>query len=101
MGEQESLSANRALFDLGARLGSLEGYLYAEERVEKKYLPRWIENIEREFETLPADVKDEIAHDCREIWRKVAALLAKIYGATDATTGQVERILDRLGGALV
>lgn len=98
MGERAPLSANRTLFDLGARLGSLEGYLYAEAQVEKKYLPGWIGNIEREYETLPAEVKGEVAHDYREIWRKVAALLVKIYGEADTTTGQVKRILDRLGG---
>ena len=30
-------SVHRILFDLGARLGSLEGYLHGEEKVEKKY----------------------------------------------------------------
>ena len=31
MDEFQSLSANRLLFDLASRLGSLEGYLYAED----------------------------------------------------------------------
>jgi hypothetical protein len=35
----QALSANRLLFDLASRLGSLEGYLYAEEKVDKSYLP--------------------------------------------------------------
>ena len=57
MAEHDSMSGNRTLFDLGARLGSLEGYLYAEEKVEKKYLPNWMENIAREFGGLPAEVR--------------------------------------------
>ena len=96
MGEREPLSANRTLLDLGARLGSLEGYLYAEEQVEKKYLPGWIGNIEHEFESLPAEVRSEVVRDYREIWRKVAALLVRIYGEADTTTGQVKEILNRL-----
>ena len=32
MDEFQSLSANRLLFDLASRLGSLEGYLYAEDK---------------------------------------------------------------------
>jgi len=96
MAERDSMSVNKTLFDLGARLGSLEGYLYAEERVEKSYLPGWIGNIEREFESLPAEVKSEIAWDYTEIWRKVEALLVKIYSDRDTATLQVKTILNRL-----
>ena len=88
MAEHDSMSVNRALFNLGARLGSLAGYLYAEEKVEKKYLPNWIDNIAREFAGLPAEVGGEIAKDYREVWRKVEALLVRIYGDSDATTLQ-------------
>lgn len=31
MAKKDAMSVNLSLFDLGARLGSLEGYLYAEE----------------------------------------------------------------------
>jgi hypothetical protein len=34
----QALPANRLLFDFAARLGSLEGYLYAEEKIDKSYL---------------------------------------------------------------
>ena len=51
-GHSQILSANRLLFDLASRLGSLEGYLYAEEKVDKSYLPNWIDNIDHEFEGL-------------------------------------------------
>lgn len=93
MAERDSMSVNRTLFDLAARLGSLEGYLYAEEKVEKNYLPGWIENIVREFGSLPAEIRGEIAEDYREVWRKVEALLARIYGDGDPATLQVKGIL--------
>lgn len=93
---RDSLSANQTLFDLGARLGSLEGYLYAEEKVEKHYLANWIGNVEREFAKLPAEVRREIAKDYREVLRKVEASLAKLYGQDDATTLQVKAILSGL-----
>ena len=96
MAERESMSANRTLFDLGARLGSLEGYLYAEEKVDKHYLPGWIGNIKREFEELPAQVRSEIARDYTEVWRKVEALLVRIYGDTDPTSIQVRALLEGL-----
>ena len=93
MADMDSMSVNRRLFDLGARLGSLEGYLYAEEKVEKKYLPNWIDNIAREFGGLPAEVRGEIEKDYREVWGKVEALLVRIYGDSDATTLQAKGIL--------
>ncbi len=95
MAERDSMSVNRTLFDFGARLGSLEGYLYAEEKVEKKYLPNWIDNIAREFGSLPAEVRREIAKDYMEVWRKVEALLVRTYGDSDPTTLQVKGILKK------
>ena len=62
----QALSANRLLFDFASRLGSLEGYLYAEEQVEKSYLPNWIDNIDHEFKSLSAEVRSEIHSD---YWR--------------------------------
>jgi hypothetical protein len=93
MADRDSMSVNRRLFDLGARLGSLEGYLYAEERVEKNYLPGWIANIAGEFGSLPAEIRSEIAKDYKEVWRKVEALVVRIYGQSDATTLQVRAVL--------
>ena len=52
MDKFQSLSVNNLLFNLASRWGSLEGYLYAEERVDSSYLPNWLRNIEREFTCL-------------------------------------------------
>ncbi len=63
MDKFQSLSTNRLLFDLASRLGSLEGYLYAEQKVDKSYLPNWIDNIDHEFKSLSAEVRNEIQSD--------------------------------------
>ena len=42
----------KSVFDLAARIGSLEGYLYVGKDVEAEYLPRWLENINRGFNDL-------------------------------------------------
>lgn len=86
MDKWESLSLNRRLFDLGSRMGSLEGYLYSEEKVEKGYLKGWLENIDREFKHLPTELKDEIRADYLEVLRKVEALLKRNYGDKDEET---------------
>ena len=86
MDELQSLSANRLLFDLASRLGSLEGYLYAEEKIDRSYLPNWLMNVSREFNCLSPQVRDEIQPDYLELLRKVGALLQKSYGDQDPNT---------------
>lgn len=79
-------SLNQVIFDLGARLGSLEGYLYGEERVEKKYLAGWLQNIDNQFSGLPLETQREMAGDYGEVLKKVLALLQKTFGDGDADT---------------
>jgi hypothetical protein len=92
----QSLSANRLLFDLASRLGSLEGYLYAGENLDKSYLRNWLGNIEREFNCLSSEVRNEIQADYLELVTKVHALLHRLYGEQDPNTAQVGRIISGL-----
>jgi hypothetical protein len=96
MNRFESLSANRLLFDLASRLGSLEGYLYAEEKVDKSYLPNWIDNIEHEFKNLSDEVRDEIQPDYLALLKKVRDLLHKAYGDQDANTAKIDAAISRI-----
>ena len=91
-------SVHRILFDLGSRLGSLEGYLHGEEKVEKKYLAGWLQNIDRQFKSLPADVGTEVADDYAVILDKLSALLQKLYGEQDVDTLQIRAIAASLKG---
>jgi hypothetical protein len=84
------------LFDLASRLGSLEGYLYAEENIDKSYLPNWLLNIEREFNCLSTVVKAEIQADYLELVRKIHALLQRLYGEQDPDTAQVGGMIGAL-----
>jgi hypothetical protein len=93
MDKFQSLSTNRLLFDLASRLGSLEGYLYAEEKVDKSYLPNWTENIDREFKSLPVEVRNEIQSDYVTLLKKVHELLQKAYGEQDANTARIDAML--------
>jgi hypothetical protein len=93
MDKFQSLSTNRLLFDLASRLGSLEGYLYAEEKVDTSYLPNWTENIDREFKSLPFAVRNEIQSDYVGLLKKVRELLHKAYGEQDANTARIDAML--------
>lgn len=92
----ESLSPNRLLFDLASRLGSLEGYLYAEEKVDKSYLPNWLQNIDQEFRRLAVEVRNEIQPDYLSLLKKIRDLLYSAYGAQDANTLKVETMIASL-----
>ena len=96
MDKFQSLSANCLLFDLASRLGSLEGYLYTGEKVEKSYLPNWLQNIDREFKNLASEVRDEIQSDYVTLLKKVRALLHEAYGDEDANTLKIAAMLSSL-----
>lgn len=82
------------VFDLGARLGSLEGYLYLGKEVEARYLPGWLGNIERAFAELPPDTQSECSAGFYEVIRKVAAYLDKLYGSADPNTVKATAIVE-------
>jgi hypothetical protein len=86
MAEFRLLSANRLLFDLASRMGSLEGYLYAEDKVDTSYIPNWLQNIEQEFEALSAEVQKEIRSDYIKVLDKIHELLCKTHGEADPNT---------------
>jgi hypothetical protein len=96
MDKFHALSAERLLFDLAARLGSLEGYLYAAGKVDKSYLPNWLQNVECEFNCLSARVQNEIRPDFLELLKKVQALLRGLYGDLDANTQNIAVIISRV-----
>ena len=82
------------IFDLGARLGSLEGYLYVGKDVEAQYLPGWLGNIEKAFGELPPDARSDCAAGFYEVMRKVAAYLEKLYGSSDANAIKAAAVVD-------
>ena len=91
-------SLHQGLFNLGARLGSLEGYLYGAASVEKHYLAGWLQNIDREFTGLPAAVAREIATDYAAVLAKVLKLLQRHFGEDDVDTIKVRTMVTGLRG---
>jgi len=88
-----SLSPQRLLFDLASRLGSLEGYLYAEDKVDRDYLPNWLRNIDAAYHCLAVEVKSEVRADYLALLHKVHNLLRDAYGSEDANTGKIAAMI--------
>ena len=82
------------IFDLGARLGSLEGYLYVGKDIDPQYLPGWLGNIEKAFTALPPDARIECTAGFYQVMRKVAAYLEKLYGPADPNTVKAAAMVD-------
>jgi hypothetical protein len=88
-----SLGSHRLLFDLASRLGSLEGYLYAGENVEKKYLPNWLRHIDSAYACLPKEVQTEVQPDYLALLHKAHNLLRKAYGREDPNTVKIAAMI--------
>lgn len=50
----------RMVYEFGAHAGALEGYVYQWFRVDTAYLPRWTENLLKEYQSLPEDLRAEL-----------------------------------------
>ena len=93
----KSLSPNLLLFDLGSRLGSLEGYLYAQEKVDKNYLPNWLINVAAGYGCLAPEVRREIRGEYLALLHKVHNLLRDAYGSEDANTVKIAAMIAQRG----
>lgn len=87
------MPVSKALFDLGARIGSLEGYVYEGKTVDVHYLPGWVQNIEKEFLDLPREARSEILSNYREILEKIEESLRAVLPADDPTLAHLHRMV--------
>jgi hypothetical protein len=88
-----ALSPWRLLFDLGARLGSLEGYLYAGDKVDKSYLPNWLVNVAAAYGCLAPELRREIRGEYLALLHKVHNLLRDAYGSEDPNTVKISAMI--------
>jgi len=68
------------LYDFAAKAGSLEGYLYPKEKVDMSYLPRWSDNLLKQYQDLPPEAREEIQSQCDETLGRAIQSLVPILG---------------------
>lgn len=88
----------REIFELAAKLGSLEGYLYERPDAAPSYFPNWLGNIQRMYAALPPEAQADFREQYREVLGKVAGHLEKLAGPEDSNLLQVRRMLAEAGG---
>jgi hypothetical protein len=66
----------RQLYDFASGAGAFEGYVYLKDACDPKYLPKWADNLVKQYQALPAEVRDEIQALCNgTIGRAIRSLL--------------------------
>lgn len=79
----------RELYDFAASAGAFEGYVYHPDSMDPSYLPTWSENLLKQYEALPADVRGEIQDMCDgTIGRAVRSLIPVL--------GESHEVIERL-----
>ncbi|MEW5725145.1 MAG: hypothetical protein AB1896_18675 [Thermodesulfobacteriota bacterium] len=54
------MESARMIYEFGAHAGALEGYVYGWAGVDANYLPRWTENLVKEYQALPGELRSEL-----------------------------------------
>ena len=68
------------LYDFAAKAGSLEGYVYPKEKVNIRYLPRWSDNVVKQYQDLPPEAREEIQSQCNETLGRAIQSIVPILG---------------------
>ncbi|MBN1104386.1 MAG: hypothetical protein JXL84_13295 [Deltaproteobacteria bacterium] len=80
----------REVYDFGAHAGSLEGYVYAWTGVDPEYLPRWVENLVKEYRSLPEGVVAEIQPGLDGTLGRAVRTIAPHMGESHAVIGNLK-----------
>ncbi|MEW6668947.1 MAG: hypothetical protein AB1512_27370 [Thermodesulfobacteriota bacterium] len=83
----------RELYDFGAHAGSLEGYVYAWINVDPGYLPRWTENLLKEYRSLPESVLAEIQPGLDGTLGRAVRTIEPHLGETHAVIGNLKGMI--------
>jgi hypothetical protein len=81
------------VYELAAKLGSLEGYLYQRPDADPQYLPNWLGNIQRMWAELPSEARNDCQAKHAAVLKSVAEHLAKVVGLQDSNYLLLQRIL--------
>lgn len=83
----------REVFDLAAKVGSLEGYLYLFPEDAPRYFPNWLANIQRMHSGLPKEVRDDCRASFLETFGTAVEHMEKLPNAGDENLRLAKQIL--------
>lgn len=92
------MGIHKEVFDLAAKMGALEGWLYERPDASSRYFPAWLDNIERMHAALPREAQTDFQVHYRELLSKISEHMEKTFGAEAEHTQRVKRMLAEAGG---
>lgn len=87
----------KKIFQLAAKVGCLEGYMYKRNNVEPQYLPNWVGNIERMYGELPAEAKQAFKEDYLTVMKNILEHMEQVPGKEDKNTLKVKGMIEQIG----
>ena len=87
------MGLNKDLFNFSAKVGCLEGYLHERKDPDISTLPNWVENIERMYRNLPAEVKGDFLEDYKNILEKILQSSEKILEKEDGVLTKLKNMI--------
>ncbi len=88
----------REVFDLAAKVGSLEGYLYVFPEEAPRYFTNWLGNIQRMYAALPKEVRDDCRSSFLETFGKAVEHMEKLPNAGEENLRLAKQILAEATG---
>ena len=93
------MGAYKDLFQLAAKVGALEGYSHERTEFSMPHMPGWIGNIERMFNELPRDVKDDCAPEYVQVLESAEGALRKALGHDHPLVAKVTAMIGAVKAA--
>jgi hypothetical protein len=90
------MSDPKKIFDLAAKVGCLEGYLYPKDRVDTSYLPNWVDNINNMFIKLSENDKKTFKEEYERILKNIFSYCKEILAEDDPIVIKLKNMLDNI-----
>ena len=87
------MSFGRDLFNFSAKVGCLEGYLHERKDADISTLPNWVGNIEKRYRELPAEVKEDVLDDYKNILEKILRSSGKLLKKEDGVLTKLRSMI--------
>ena len=81
------------IYDFASSAGAFEGYVYQKEKLDPASLNDWVANLEKQYQSLPEDVLNDIqTHLDRTLGRAVQSLI-RLFGENHAHVTTLKRLV--------
>ncbi len=84
---------SRDLFNFSAKVGCLEGYLHERNDADVSTLPNWVGNIEKMYQDLPAEVKEDLLEDYKNLLEKILQASGKLLNKEDGVLTKLRSMI--------